>query len=513
MSSSVTAPMRDRRRRRTASSGSRWDRCSGRNRSQFGGVEVAWLLGRLTVRRWAVALGTTDGGLVLTAAALLGGLAVAGAVVADRWSAPAAGAPVGAAGPAESVLLGGALGVWALAAAFGVFVSHAATVPPTLRFLRTLPVSPPQVARAAALPLVVLALGAVVAAGPLAVTVTTASTGRGTVHAVTLLSVIAVSGVALGMILHRAAARLLAAPGWGSLRLTTAYLGWCLAAVISLIVPLPLLQRLGPSLGLAVLAPLGWPMAWWALLDPTPVALLGATAVAVALATGAARLRPPSPEAERARTAVRRLAAGRPLPVLRVQLRRLARHPRVLEAVVVAGFFGLVLVVAAGWLARRLPGSLSPTVVALLGAQIAAAPAALARGLSERRRPIEAALGIRPSGHVVSLFGASLALCAIAAAPALAASLVLLPASVAAGWLAALPLLVAVGVGGSCLLTPELGNGSAEGGAVLTYAAVAAAVVALVDHLPAQAVGAAPKLALAALAAATALERAHRRPT
>ena len=81
------------------------------------------------------------------------------------------------------------------------------------------------------------------------------------------------------------------------------------------------------------------------------------------------------------------------------------------------------------------------------------------------------------------------------------------------GWLTALPLLVAIGVVVSWAVTPELGNGSAEGGAVLVYAAGSAAVLALADRLPTPAVAAAPKVTLLALAVAIALEHAHRRPT
>ncbi len=502
----------------TPGSGSRWDRYGGLIGSQFGGVGTAGVLARLTVRRWAVALGVADTGLVVTGAALLGGLAAVGWQVADRWSGPAADGVVGASGPGESVLLGVTVSLWALAMAFGIWAAQAATVPPSLHFLRTLPVSSRQVGQAAALPSMALAVGAAAAAGPPAVTVTTASTGRGPAHAMTLLALIAVSGVAIGMILHRSTARLLVAPGWGSLRLTAAYLGWCLAVAVSVVVPLPLLQRLGVAPGLAVLAPLGWPLAWWALIDPQPVVVTEALALTVALVAGAARLRPPSGEVGRARVSVRRLAIGRPLPVVRVQARRLVRHPRALEALVVAGFFGLALALAAGWLARRLPGALSPDIVALLGAQLTAAPAALARGLSDRRRSVEAALGVSPGAHVVALVGASLSLCAIAAAPALAGSAVLLPASAGTGWLAALPMLVAVGVLVSCLLTPELGNGSAEGGAVLVYAAASTGVLALTERLTDLAGGgratvpAALLITLAAIAAATALETAHRRP-
>ena len=106
---------------------------------------MAWLLVRLTVRRWAVALGVSDGGLAVMTAALFGGLAAIGWQVADRWSPAGAEGTVGPTGPAESMLLGVAVSLWAGAAAFGVFAAHAATVPPSLGFLRTLPVTPGQV--------------------------------------------------------------------------------------------------------------------------------------------------------------------------------------------------------------------------------------------------------------------------------------------------------------------------------------------------------------------------------
>lgn len=80
-------------------------------------------------------------------------------------------------------------------------------------------------------------------------------------------------------------------------------------------------------------------------------------------------------------------------------------------------------------------------------------------------------------------------------------------------------MLAAVGVLVSCVLTPELGNGSAEGGAVLAYAAASTGVLALVDRLSdigGGAVATIPAvllLSLVAIAAAAALETAHRRPT
>ena len=102
----MTAPMTDRGDRgdrgdRTAGAGDtprfgfRSDRHGGRIGSQFGGVGVAWLLVRLTVRRWAVALGVSDGGLAVMTAALFGGLAAIGWQVADRWSPAGAEGTVG----------------------------------------------------------------------------------------------------------------------------------------------------------------------------------------------------------------------------------------------------------------------------------------------------------------------------------------------------------------------------------------------------------------------------------
>lgn len=505
MNALVVAPFADR-------TGGRFRGWAPRIRRRLAGREagLAVLLAGLTLRRWAAALDTSVRGLVVGSAGVFVALAAAGAAAAWRWY------PAGTAvsnGPVESALLGLSVSLWAIAAAFGIFVGHATVVPPSLGFLRTLPVSPRQAAGAAALPVVAAGAGAVAVAGPLAIRATTALTGRGPGHAIALLGLAAVSGMALGMILQRSAAGLLTGAGAGSLRLTTAYLGWCATVAVSLTAPLPLLRWFGDAAGLLVLAPLGWPLAWWALVDPQPTVTAGALAVSVALVALAVRDRGARPDPARARVTVRPLVAGRPFLVARVELRRLVRNPRTLEALVVAGFFGLVLALTGGWLARRIPGAPSPTVIALLGAQIGAAPAALARGVSDRRRPVEATLGIGAGEHVVALAAAALGLAALGSLPALLAALALLPASAALGWLVVLPALVAVAVVVSWGLTPELGNGSAEGGAVLVHAAASTALLALGDHLPAVAVSAgAVVLPFAAVAAAVTVERAHRRP-
>jgi len=63
-------------------------------------------------------------------------------------------------------------------------------------------------------------------------------------------------------------------------------------------------------------------------------------------------------------------------------------------------------------------------------------------------------------------------------------------------------------------LGPELGNGSAEAGAVLAAAALTTVLLAIAGELPGWVLPVTGlALTLAALAAATTLERAHRRPT
>jgi hypothetical protein len=85
---------------------------------------------------------------------------------------------------------------------------------------------------------------------------------------------------------------------------------------------------------------------------------------------------------------------------------------------------------------------------------------------------------------------------------------------VVAAWLGALVPLAAVAIAASVALGPELGNGSAEAGAVLAAAALTTVLLAIAGELPGRVLPVAGlALTLAALAAATTLERAHRRPT
>ena len=206
---------------------------------------------------------------------------------------------------------------------------------------------------------------------------------------------------------------------------------------------------------------------------------------------------------------VRPLRLDGRLPLVRVQARRLERHPRTMEALVVAGTTAVALVAGAAWAQHRVPGALDLRVVALLGAQVTTAPAALARGLSDRRRPAEATLGVAPLPHLATLTAGALAAVAVTAAPGILVAATLLSPPVGGLWLATLVPFTAIAVAVSVAVCPELGSGSAEAGAVLAAATVTTALLAVVGELPRPLlIGA----GLAAVAAAVALERAHRRP-
>jgi len=464
-----------------------------------GGLVV---LGGLVVRRWAVAAGTSPRGLV-------GGGAVVAPVLAGVGWALAGRVP---ARRDELLALGLVVAVWAIAAGFGVLAAHASTVPPSLGFLRTMPVSRSAVDAAAALPLAVLGSAGALVLGPPAVVTTAAAAGRGAGPTAVALSVTVVAGGAVGAILHGLAGRLTAGTVVAPLRLTLAVLAWFALVGLALAAALPALGRLGDGGGAWALTPLGWSLPWWALVAPESVSALGALGTAVVLVAGAlaARPAPTGPQVVPPVTATR---LDGPLLVARVESRRLLRHPRTLEAVVVAGATAVALVAGAAWASRRVTGALDPAVIALLGAQVASAPAALARGLSDRHRPAEATLALRCGAHLTALWTGALVVVVLAAAPALLGASVLLSPAVAATWLAALVPFTAVAVLISVALTPELGNGSAEAGAVLAAALLTTVLVAAAGDLglPVLAlVGAAATLA--ALAAATALERAHRRP-
>lgn len=460
------------------------------------------VLGGLVVRRWAVAAGTTPRGLVGGTAMVAPVLAGGGWVLAGRVPARRD----------ELLALGLVVAVWALAAGFGILAAHATTVPPSLGFLRTLPVARSAVEAAAALPLAVLGSAGALVLGPPAVMATAAAAGRGAGPSTLALGVTAVAGGAVGAILHGLAGRLAAGTVAAPLRLTLAVLAWFGLVGLALATALPALGRLGDGGGAWALAPLGWSLPWRALVAPAAASALWAVGTAVVLVPGALAARP-APTGSPVVAPVTALRLGGPLLVARVEARRLVRHPRTLEALVVAGSTAVALVAGAAWASRRVPAALDPAVIALLGAQLTSAPAALVRGLSDRRRPSEATLGVAPRSHVAALWTGALFVIVLAATPALVGAAALLSPGVAAAWLGALIPFTAVAVLVSVALTPELGNGSAEAGAVLTAALATTALVAAagdqgVPTLVALGAGS----TLAALAAATVLERAHRRP-
>lgn len=460
------------------------------------------VLGGLVVRRWAVAAGTTPrglvGGAVAVAAVLAGvGWALAGRVPARRD---------------ELLALGLVVAVWAVAAGFGILAAHATTVPPSLGFLRTLPVSRSAVEAAAGLPLAVLGVAGALVLGPPAVFATAAAAGRGAGLSSVALGVAAVAGGAVGAILHGIAGRLTARTALAPLRLTLAVLAWFALVGLALAATLPVLGHLGDGGGAWVLAPLGWSLPWWALTASGAAGVLGAVGTSVVLVAGALAARP-APTGPSVVPPVATLRLDGPLLVARVEARRLVRHPRTLEALVVAGATAVAVVAGAAWASRRVPGALDPAVIALLGAQVTSAPAALARGLADRRRPAEATLGVAPRCHVAALWTGALVAVVLAATPALLGAALLLSSAVAAAWLAALVPFTAVAILVSAALTPELGNGSAEAGAVLAAALLTTLLVAATGgrSLPVL-VALGGGTTLAALAAAAAVERSHRRP-
>ena len=457
----------------------------------------------MVLRRWAVALGTTSRGLVAGAAVVAVALAGAGTALAGRVPER----------QDDVLTLGLLVAVWALSAGFGILVSHAITVPPSLGFLRTMPVRRRSVEAAAVLPLGIVGVGATLVLGPPALEAVVAASGRPAGAAGLALVLTLLAGVAVGATLHGLAGRLTAGTAAAPLRLTLAVLAWFGLVGVALAAPLPLLARLGDTGGAWALGPLGWSLPWLILATPEPATAFAAVMVTVLLVVASLAARP-APAATPIALRIRPLHLAGRLPLVRVQARRLVRHPRTLEALVVADATAVALVAGAAWAEHRVPGALDPRVVALLGAQVTTAPAALARGLSDRRRPAEAHLGIAPRSQVLALTAGALATAAVAAAPGVTLVAALLSPAVAAAWLGALVPLTAVAVAVSVALGPELGNGSAEAGAVLAAATLTTALLAIAGALPGPVLPVAGLVVtVAALAAATALERSHRRPT
>ncbi len=461
------------------------------------------VLGGLVVRRWAVALGTTPRGLVAGGAVVAVVLAGVGTALAGRVPERRD----------ELLALGLAVAVWAVAAGFGILAAHALTIPPSLALLRTLPVDRRSVEAAAALPLGVLGAAGLLVVGPPAVAAAATASGQARPVAGAALAFVTVGGGAVGALLHGLADRVTADTVTAPLRLTVTVLSWFGLVGIAVVASLPVLERLGDGVGALLLAPLGWSLPWLALVEAGPAPGVGALGGAVVLVAAAVAAHPRAVE-HRSDSPVRPLRLDGPAPLVQVEARRLLRHPRTLEALVVAGATGAVLAAGIAWATTRVPGAVDPRVVALLGAQVTSVPAALARGLSDRRRPAEAVLGIGTARHVLALAGAALAAVGAAAAPGVLLTAALLSPTTAAGWLAALVPFTAVAVAVSVALTPELGNGSAEAVAVLAAASLTTAVVALAGDLgPVALVGLGAATTLAAVVAATALERSHRRPS
>lgn len=479
---------------------------------------ATWALSRLVVRRWAASMGTTSGRLVGSITVGLVLVALGTPHFVEPWH-PDRLAGSGSIGDAEAMLLAVTISLFFGAAAYGVFAARSRSLPHSLSVLRTLPVPARDVGRAGALPVAALGGGLAIALLPTVGVVTTRLTGRGAAHAILLLGLVVAGGAASGRLLLGGAERALRWPGAASLRLTAAYLAWTLLLGISLVAPSTLIRWTERPEVLLVLAPLGWPLCWWALVDPTTPALAGAVAATTGVCWLARRVDPgpgtwATTRATRATPDVRPLRFAHPFPLVRFEARRLLRNPRTLEATVVSGFCALLVVVAVAWIRHRSRAAVGVEMVALLGAQVVAGFAVTGRGLSARRRPVEAFLGLSDRGHLVALFLATLALAVVASAPGLLAAGLSLPASVVSAWIASLPLYISVGLLVSVALTPEPGNGASEAGAVIVYAAVSAAALAFLDrHGPGVALATGSLLMAALLTVAVAVEKHHRRPT
>jgi len=479
---------------------------------------ATWALSRLVVRRWAATMGTTSGRLVGSIAVGLLLVALGARHFVEPWH-PDRLAGSGSVGDAAAMLLAVTISLFFGAAAFGVFATRSRSLPHSLSVLRTLPVPARDVGRAGALPVAALGVGLAIALLPTVGVVTTRLTGRGAPHAVLLLGLVVAGGAASGRLMLGGAERALRWPGAASLRLTAAYLAWTVLLGISLVAPSTLTRWTDRPEVLLVLAPLGWPLCWWALVDPTAPGLAGAAAATTGVWWLARRVDPgpgtwANAGATRATPDVRPVRFAHPFPVVRFEARRLVRNPRTLEATVVSGFCALLVVVAVAWIRHRSRAAVGVEVVALLGAQVVAGFAVTGRGLSARRRPVEAFLGLSDRRHLVAVFLATLALAVITSAPGLLAAGLSLPAGVVSAWIGSLPLYVAVGLLVSVSLTPEPGNGASEAGAVMVYAAVSAAALTFLDRQdPGAAIAIGSLLMAALLAVAVAVEKRHRRPT
>ena len=457
------------------------------------------VLVRLTLRHWAATLGTSPGRLAVLGAAV---------TVAVGWAAHVAAGPLTDPTPApEAILLALALALFAATAAAAIVGTQASVLPPQLGFLRGLPVPPSARRRAAAGPVLALGVAIALALGPVAVRVAATHAGYGAPPAAIGVVLVGLGGITVGRLLWAVSHRAFAGPGVAGLRLTGAFVLWLAWLAASLAWPPHVLATAGWPGAVVWMAPLVWPTAWWALVEPSDLRV----AIAVLTVAGAWVLghrlrarddRPPP----RTRVAVRpaRFATAAPVALAALlTVVRLRRHPRTLEALVVSGFLALVTVLAGGWVRSRAPVALEPTTVAVLGSQVAAGSAVLVRGLSSRARPAEGALGIRAADHVLGAWMGTTLLAALTSLPALAAALLWVDPAAALLWVAVLPLHTALAVAVSTALVPSVGHGGAEASAVLAYA--------LLDTLVIRGLGPASPAGLAlALLAAVTLEHRHR---
>jgi hypothetical protein len=459
------------------------------------------VLARLVLRHWAATVGVSAPVLAATAAVSTIALGAAAHAGSSRWRPPTE-AP-------EVTLMVVALGLFTGAVALGILGRSTATLPRDLGFLATLPVPPAARRRAAAAPGAVLGAAVAAAVGLPAVMTVARTAGYGFGHAALGVGLLVAGGLAGGRLAWTASHRMLWRPGFVALRLTGAYCLWIVLVAASLVWPPRALEWAGWPAGIALAAPLGWPLPWWSLVEATDVAVATAVLAVAALCIAAGwsdRERPAAGPARRApqvRTLTVRAHAPVPLAAL-VTAVRLRRHPRALEALVVSAFLALTTVAAAGWVQSQTPARLAPTLVAVLGSQVATAFGALVRGLSPRSAPVEAAWGLAPGTHVAGEWLAVWGWALLTSAPSLVPLAVWLGPAAVATWVAALLVHTALAVAVSTALVPPLGDGGAEAGALLAYVAADSVVLRVLGPFSVVAGG-------AALVAAVVLERRHRR--
>lgn len=438
---------------------------------------VVTLLLRVVLLRWATASGMPPRRLALTLALGTAALTTTSlfAVLGLQPEQSGAGADVW--------LFGICFTAFLVSSAVGIMGSHFSEgIYADLRLLRVRPVGPRVTSWLTRAPAGVLGACLAVVVWPAATLAVERTAGYGILHAVVGSGCTMVGGACLGWLGHWAGGFVLHGPRLRTLRLSATLAVWLCVCVGGLTIFASGVQMddegYEPLLRTVYLV---WPLFLWLLLSASPAAYAASVGVTVAVCVLVSRT---SPRADPVLGSPVRFQFDSTRPALPTRLiaRRLLRHPRGQEWLLM-GMFGSLLAAGLGlYASQRLPVTMDLSVVFVLGVGVSVSFTCLVRGISSRERPLEQRLGAGAVEHVIASVGACLGLAMVVIVPVV----VVAAASPSPGVIGAMALAavvdVCVGVGISFLLAPRLGSGG-EMAAFLAYLVVGLALAGAADSV------------------------------